>query len=47
MSENNASMAIWLGKNWLGQKDTPEEQQEFEGKLASLLDSLKELKTNA
>lgn len=22
MSEHNCSMAIWLGKNWLGQKDT-------------------------
>ena len=40
----NTTMLVWLGKNWLGQKDTPEEQQEIEGKLAMLLDSLEVLK---
>lgn len=25
LAEKNASMAIWLGKNWLGQKDIPDE----------------------
>ena len=40
MSEKNASMGIWLGKQWLGQKDVPIEIQEFNGKLAELLDML-------
>lgn len=38
MSENNASMAIWLGKNWLGQKDLPEQEQEFNAYIGKLLD---------
>ncbi len=25
LSEKNVTMAIWLGKQWLGQKDNPEE----------------------
>ena len=40
MSEKNASMGIWLGKQWLGQRDVPIEIQQFNGKLAELLDML-------
>lgn len=42
MSEHNASMAIWLGKNWLGQKDDPISTTAFNGKLAKLFDDLKD-----
>lgn len=30
LAERNASMAIWLGKQYLGQKDRPEEFNEVE-----------------
>ena len=40
MSKTNASMAIWLGKQKLGQRDIPKEVEEFNGKLVSLLESL-------
>ena len=33
-------MLIWLGKNRLGQRDDPKSQEEFNGKLAELLDLL-------
>lgn len=39
--EGNTSMQIWLGKNWLGQKDEPKEEKEFDGSLAKLLELLK------
>jgi len=38
MARNNASMAIWLGKQYLGQKDHPYELEEFNGKLGEVLD---------
>ena len=38
-------MLIWLGKNWLGQKDEPKKDQEFDGSLAQLLQLLKSLKS--
>lgn len=41
MSEKNASMAIWLGKNWLGQKDDPIANVAFDGRLGKLLDGVK------
>lgn len=41
LAKKNASMAIWLGKQWLGQKDIPQELEEFNGKLASLFDMIK------
>lgn len=37
LSETNAAMAIWLGKQWLGQKDMPPELESFNGKLSNLL----------
>jgi hypothetical protein len=45
LSKKNASMAIWLGKQWLGQRDIPQETEEFNGKLAALFDVIKEIKT--
>lgn len=43
LAKGNASMAIWLGKQWLGQRDIPQEIEQFNGKLASLLDMIKNL----
>lgn len=45
MSEKNASMGIWLGKQWLGQRDVPLEIKEFNGKLAELLERLGKIET--
>lgn len=42
IAQNHAGMAIFLGKQKLGQKDNPEEIKEFNGKLGELLDVLKE-----
>lgn len=36
-SEHNASMAIWLGKQWLGQKDNHEDNQAPNHELVSML----------
>lgn len=45
LSENNASMAIWLGKNWLGQKDQSfDEKSDLEKEAVSLLKKLNEIK---
>lgn len=46
LARTNASMAIWLGKQYLGQKDHPDVLEEFNGKLAEILDSLKAAKTS-
>ncbi len=44
-SENNSSMAIWLGKQWLGQKDDPSEEFQKTNKLVqTLLDEIMLLK---
>jgi len=45
LSKTNASMAIWLGKQKLGQRDIPEEIEKFNGKLAELLDMLGSIKS--
>ncbi len=42
--EGNTSIQIWLGKNWLGQKDEPREEKEFDGNLSVLLDLLQNIK---
>jgi len=42
--EGNTSIQIWLGKNWLGQKDEPKEEKEFDGNLSLLLDLLQNIK---
>ena len=44
LSKTNPSMAIWLGKQWLGQKDVPQEIEQFNGKLSLLLDAIMTLK---
>ena len=45
LSKKNAAMCIWLGKQWLGQKDHPVEEKLFDGKLAELLEMLGTIKT--
>ena len=45
LSKTNAAMCIWLGKQWLGQKDHPIEEKLFDGKLAELLEMLSNIKT--
>lgn len=42
LAEKNAAMAIFLGKNMLGQTDTMKVESKSDGKLAELIDSLKE-----
>ena len=41
--EGNTSMQVWLGKNWLAQRDEPKEDKEFDGQLAVLLEMLKKI----
>ncbi|MDX1532815.1 MAG: hypothetical protein R3230_01260 [Nitrosopumilaceae archaeon] len=41
ISEKNPTMAIWLGKQRLGQKENPDSEISFNGKLCDLLDALK------
>ena len=38
--EGNSTLLIWLGKNWLAQRDEPKEDKEFDGQLALLLEKL-------
>ena len=45
LSKKNAAMAIWLGKQKLGQRDIPKELEEFNGKLADLLETLGKVET--
>ena len=41
--EGNTTIQIWLGKNWLAQRDEPKEDKEFDGQLAVLLEMLKKI----
>ena len=41
LSKTNATMAIWLGKQWLGQKDDPPSAHGFDGTLKAYIDTLK------
>lgn len=41
--EGNTSIQIWLGKNWLGQKDEPKVEKDFDGNLAILLEMLQKI----
>jgi len=34
------TLLIWLGRNWLAQREEPKEDKEFDGKLSNLLDKL-------
>ena len=45
LSKKNASMGIWLGKQKLGQRDIPQELEQFNGKLADLLEKLGKVET--
>lgn len=45
LSKKNAGMAIWLGKQKLGQRDLPQEIEQFNGKLAELLEKLGKIET--
>lgn len=40
LTKSNATMGIWLGKQWLDQRDHPQELVEFNGKLAEILTKL-------
>ena len=40
LAQNNVSMAIWLGRNWLGQRDDRRDDQEDE-KIAEKLKDFK------
>lgn len=42
LSEKSAAMAIFLGKNYLGQSDTVKVESRADGLLADLIDGLKE-----
>ncbi len=42
LAEKNAAMAIFLGKNILGQSDTVKLESRADGKLAELIDGLKD-----
>lgn len=46
LTERNATMGIWLGKQWLNQRDLQQELQEFNGSLAILLEKLGQIKTS-
>lgn len=35
--KGNNQMMIWLGKNWLGQKDEPKEEKEMDAPVAQAL----------
>lgn len=41
--KGDKGMLIWLGKNWLGQKDEPREEKQFDGQLSVLLDKLQKI----
>jgi hypothetical protein len=42
--KGNVTMLIWLGKQYLGQKEDPKGTKEFDGKLNEFLDALKNIK---
>ena len=41
--EGNTTLQIWLGKNWLSQRDEPKEDKEFDGQLSVLLEKLQQI----
>lgn len=43
LAENNATMAIFLGKQYLGQKDTPNETQTENKAVDALVEALKKI----
>lgn len=46
LSEKNASMAIFLGKQYLGQKDMPELEEKSNGVLDELTEALRNAKNS-
>ena len=46
MSDTNVTMAIWLGKQYLGQTDKVDNESNKDNKLLNLLDTLAESITN-
>lgn len=42
LSKKSAAMAIWLGKQYLGQTETPDSEEPKDGMLADLIDGLKD-----
>lgn len=42
LAKKNANMAIFLGKNYLGQRDSVSVESQADGKLAEMIESLKE-----
>lgn len=42
LAKKNANMAIWLGKQYLGQKDSPDNSEQETGMLSDLIDGLKD-----
>lgn len=46
LAKKNASVSIWLGKQWLGQRDIPQEMEQFNSKIALFLDTLKSAQSN-
>ena len=42
LAEKSASMAIWLGKQWLGQSDDPEPEDKADDPLLALIGDLDE-----
>lgn len=50
LAEKSSSMAIWLGKQYLGQSDTPtieaEDEKEIDGLSKSLAELAKDLKSD-
>lgn len=47
LSKTNATMGIWLGKNWLGQRDDPQGNESFNGELKDSIESLKKMYTDS
>jgi hypothetical protein len=45
LAEHNASMAIWLGKQYLGQRDQVETNVNADGQLGEILDYIKKEST--
>jgi|GEM_PF-634443 len=41
LTKTNATMGIWLGKQWLGQKEEPKTIEGFNGELKEFIDFLK------
>lgn len=42
LTKTNAAMGIWLGKQWLGQKDNPHHDQGFDGELKEFMEYLRQ-----